>query len=288
MYSKTKEQMSKSNIVAFKKLGASILEAKYSHLSTYVFPTPEEVKNREAFIEEKWQLLDKLAATKLDILKDDLAREEYAEKIRLVNEQHVRSFTTLKNWIAEKKAYLQKVEAIGSIQDARVQLNLLDVFVKDKKDMTTVNVAAFKKMGEAVLTAKYQRISEWVFEHPEEVKTREADVDAAWTELDTLADAKRKNLQDALAREQNKEALRLQYAALAGDIMRQVRAQIDKLNVDRFGYTLKEVEAAGVEMAEDDKKVAAFIEAKRAEYTKKFVNSKMLVDVFCLLVFFSA
>eukprot|EP00823_Brevimastigomonas_motovehiculus_P005144 TRINITY_DN362_c0_g1_i3.p1 TRINITY_DN362_c0_g1~~TRINITY_DN362_c0_g1_i3.p1 ORF type:complete len:1611 (+),score=620.13 TRINITY_DN362_c0_g1_i3:65-4897(+) len=274
IYSKAKDQMTKSNVANFKKLGASIVTARYEKLSTYVFPTPQEVKERETFIDEKWVALDKLYAEKLAILQDDLEREQFKEKILLLNEQHIRSFTVLKNWATEKKVYLEKKEEVKSIQDARVHLNLLDVFGKDKQDMHDVNVAAFKKLGQGVVEANYAKKTQWKFEKPEEVKARETETEDAWTMMDKLAQEKRKALEEALALEEKKEALRLKYAGLAGEILRAMKGVCERLMVTVFGYTLKDVEAMGETMAKEDKAIEADIDEKRKAYKQMLDDLK--------------
>jgi hypothetical protein len=51
-------------------------------------------------------------AEKKKVLEDDLAREDFREKLELKNKEHINSFTTLKAWIEEKEAYLNKKEEV--------------------------------------------------------------------------------------------------------------------------------------------------------------------------------
>ena len=69
---------------------------------------------------------------KRPILEDDLAREQYKEKIRLLNQQHIDAHKSLSNWITEKEAYLKTKENISSVEQARTQISLLEIYEDDK------------------------------------------------------------------------------------------------------------------------------------------------------------
>jgi hypothetical protein len=49
-------------------------------------------------------------------------RENFKEKVRLMNTNHIAKHTALESWIAEKEAYLQTKENINSISEAQTQL----------------------------------------------------------------------------------------------------------------------------------------------------------------------
>jgi hypothetical protein len=55
-------------------------------------------------------------------LDDHLAREEFAEKVRMVNRNHIDRHEKLQAWIAEKEAYLKHREVINSVTEAKAQL----------------------------------------------------------------------------------------------------------------------------------------------------------------------
>jgi hypothetical protein len=107
-------------------------------------------QSRLSTVESKWKEFDGLYAEKLAVLQDDLARNEFKDRVTLNNDTHIASHASLSAWIATQEAYVNKKEAIDSVQDARVQLNLLAVFEGDKKEMQHVDVAAFKKLGKGV------------------------------------------------------------------------------------------------------------------------------------------
>jgi hypothetical protein len=63
-----------------------------------------------------------LPAEKKRVLDDHLAREEFAEKVRMMNRNHVDKFEKLQIWIAEKVAYLNIKENINNVAEARTAL----------------------------------------------------------------------------------------------------------------------------------------------------------------------
>lgn len=73
------------NVDALKKLGAEITSAKYeTKFSKWVFETPEEVRDREAFVDQKWNVeLTQAADEKKKALEAALQREVRKEELRL-------------------------------------------------------------------------------------------------------------------------------------------------------------------------------------------------------------
>jgi hypothetical protein len=57
--------------------------------STWQFETPTEVTEREAAVDADWETLSSLSLSKKVVLQDDLAREQFKEKVRLLNKQHI-------------------------------------------------------------------------------------------------------------------------------------------------------------------------------------------------------
>jgi hypothetical protein len=121
------------------------------------------------------------------VLKDDLAREEFREKLLLANQQHINQYNALKAWVDAKTAYLNVKEQVTNVKDARVQLNLIDVYAQTKKELSEANVPALKKLGKHVLESKYATAhSTYSFPNPQEVTDREKWVDDQWVALDAL------------------------------------------------------------------------------------------------------
>lgn len=86
---------------------------------------------------------------------------------------HLEMYNYIRAWADEKLAYLAVKEVIRSSEGAKQHLSLLDVFVSSLKAMTAANVPALRKLGAEILAAKYATaLSQWVYEHPDEIKVR--------------------------------------------------------------------------------------------------------------------
>lgn len=94
-------------------------------------------------------------------------------------------------------------EQIDNIALAKKHLNVLDAFVQDMHDMHSGAVAALNELGKRVRDAQYKTaLSEWKFERPDDVEDKEVVINDMWDELTVLEKAKRKVLEDDLAREE--------------------------------------------------------------------------------------
>jgi len=191
-YETGKQNCTNVNLVAFKKLGWETLDVKFdTPWSQWKWETPDEVKTREQEVLKLFEILDKAAAAKRAILEDDLAREEFREKLRLAAGSHGELFNNIKAWVANMKEVLTKHEAVNSISDANNNLAALNAAVEDKKDATNMTVASLKKKGGEILSAQYKTdLSSYVFNDPSVIKSREFGVDEEWHELDTLTSKK--------------------------------------------------------------------------------------------------
>ncbi len=146
-YDKEKISASTTNVAQFKQLGAEILAQVYqSKFSEWKFQTPEDIDNRHAEIDAGlspsffvsslpmltrwtgWEKLSEFSAVKKEILQDDLAREQFKEKVRLLNEEHIDKHAKLLAWSEEPEAYLKKREEVNSVSEAQTQLSLLEAY----------------------------------------------------------------------------------------------------------------------------------------------------------------
>jgi len=150
------------------------------------------------------------AGGKLAVLKDDLAREQFKQKLRRWNKQHIDASKALLQWISESRLYLEKKEPVDSIADAETNLARLRAYETAKHDILNVNVSALRKLGSELLTAEYKtQWSNWKWETPDEVKIREDELHGLFQVLDKLSAKKFAVLEDDLGREQFREKLRL-------------------------------------------------------------------------------
>jgi len=226
-------------------LGKDVLAAKYeTSYSHWTIENPEQIGHRQGEIAGLLDKLTALSATKLEILTDDLHREKFRERLVQQNKQHIAIHAKIGVWEAASMAYLGATDAFDSIADAESNLRRFEAYTIDKNDVTSVNVAALKKVGHDIVTAKYEtKLSKYVFPTPNEVRDRESDIDHKWKALDSAAAAKKSALDKALALELKKEELRLQFANLARDYTRWAGAQAQTAGQAVFGFTLAEVSA---------------------------------------------
>lgn len=241
-YVTEKDYTTKGAVASMKHLGVQIQVPYKSALSEWKWETPDEIHARENEIDADWKALDELWAKKHAVLKDDLAREEFKERLRLDNENHQSKHKWLTEYAATSAAYLTKKDAVDSIADANNNLASLEAFENDKHDVTNFNVASLKKLGAQIIAARYEGLTKYQFKTPEEITAREGAIDAKWAELANLAVAKKAVLDEDLAREKKKEALRLQFADAAADFGRWAHGRQEECVSTHFGFVLKEVE----------------------------------------------
>jgi hypothetical protein len=147
-YDKEKVSTTTVSVAQFKQLGAEILAQVYtSQYSEWKFETPEDISSRHAAIDAGmkgnnnlkfknvfiyfligWEKLSALSAIKKEILQDDLARELFKEKVRLLNEEHIDKHDKLQAWADEQEDYLKTREEVLSVNEAHTQLSLFEVY----------------------------------------------------------------------------------------------------------------------------------------------------------------
>lgn len=92
-----------------------------------------------------------------------------------------------------------------------VELSRLDAYRSEQKDAFANVVVVFKNLGEEIRSAKYERLSTYVYEQPELVTKREGGIDQRFDVLTQRTAAKEEVLQAALDLENRKEAKRVEY-----------------------------------------------------------------------------
>eukprot|EP01094_Clydonella_sp_ATCC50884_P008373 TRINITY_DN177_c0_g1_i1.p1 TRINITY_DN177_c0_g1~~TRINITY_DN177_c0_g1_i1.p1 ORF type:complete len:1232 (+),score=684.36 TRINITY_DN177_c0_g1_i1:352-3696(+) len=129
---------------------------------------------------------------------------ELNRQIKLVrwNDQHTATHQKMKQWVAEKEAYLNTKEVITSVGDAFFQISVLDAYNNESRQLVESSIAAWKALGD--------ELDKEVYEGLAAVRAREHEVDADIERLTALSAKKKPVLDDDLAREQFREGLRLQ------------------------------------------------------------------------------
>jgi hypothetical protein len=263
---------SAGEITALFEAGTAIRDEKYeSEHSNWSYPAPEEVTMLEDAVNDFVAELQAGETNKRAILEDDLARELYTEETHLLGGQHVDKALQCAGWANEKATQLQEDVVVHSMREARVGLSVLAAYSTEKVRFTETAVTSLKALGVTLLARKYETaLSKYIFESPEEVSDREAEVDDHWTKLDALATSRNKTLEGLLVRETRKEELRVDFADKAGDVSAYCGDQIALIGEPEgqkltFGSTVQEVEAHGPSLAALDTTVDEMVANKRGQ-----------------------
>jgi len=257
-----------NSVDPLKALGQEILTAEYkTQYSEYRYHLADELREHEACIDDHWSKLAAATAEKRRWLDDSLAREQFKEELRMQASQHHDRFQKLTAWCQEKEAYLAVREEIGSVADAQMHLRLIDAYDAEQKENESNTVAAFKELGQRILTAEYKtELSEYRYHLPDEITSEEGEIDQYWTKLSGLSAEKRQYLDQCLAREQRKEELRVAFAEAADDFTRFGNSSIESLELSLFGFTLEEVEAYATELKSNTDSVNNTMAEKKGVY----------------------
>jgi len=247
-YGKEFQNVNDTSLDQLKKLTAELAREKYERTA--------EAQTREKEIIANFEELKGFAKEKKPFLDDALAREQFKDKVRGMNQEHTNQYTEIQNWSNEKEKYLKHKESINSVPEARTQISRLESFEKEKKRTSEVNVAQLKALGKDIIAQEYKtQYSQWKFENPQEIHDREADLDAKFSQLAQLSVEKRKVLDADLAREVEKERLRMEFARLATEFTRWTKESAEDLKVSSFGFTLEEVEAHQAVLKADNDRI---------------------------------
>jgi Ca2+-binding EF-hand superfamily protein len=268
-YNEESATMQSTVVQEMTALGAGLEKESFENIAT--------VKDRESKNTAAFEKLAAAAATKKAILDDDLARLKKKEAIDLVNLKHVAKYNTLKDWNTEKAAYLATKESISTVAEAQLQISILEMYVGDQKDIEANSVAALKAVGQEILTAEYQSdLSSWKFENPGEVTGREAEVDGWLQSLTKAAADKSAVLQDDLARELEKERLRLLFANQASEFTRWSASLVADLPGTAFGFNLAQVSAFKAKLDAQDGEISSSANAKLSAAKDTFSAAEKL------------
>jgi len=279
-----KHAIEKGAIAELKSLGEKIRSTEYStQYSQWKYGQSEEVTAVETNADELLAQLAAASAAKKAILEDDLARELYAEETRLIAGQHLDKGLQCANWATLKVSYMESEIVVHSIHEAQVSISLLASYSAEKVRFTNTAVATLKELGKTVLSRKYEtQFSNYTFENPDDIRSREEDIDDYWQKLDQLCATRQKTLDELLVRELRKEQLRIEFADFAGDLVRYADDKIEMIGTadeqkTLFGFNLKEVEAYDSTLTELDTTTATAVASKREKCSKAVAEMALLV-----------
>eukprot|EP01105_Mastigella_eilhardi_P024476 TRINITY_DN6390_c1_g1_i1.p1 TRINITY_DN6390_c1_g1~~TRINITY_DN6390_c1_g1_i1.p1 ORF type:complete len:974 (-),score=347.49 TRINITY_DN6390_c1_g1_i1:92-3013(-) len=239
------KDVKENTVVELKKLGSQLRDNKYEH--------QVDVDAREHHVDEFFQKLTSLSAAKRPVLDDDLARELFKEKLRIMASQHKDKYGKICDWQTAKKAYLAVREELHSVPEVHVCLALLEAFDQEQKGTRDSSVASLKKLGNEILSAAYKtQYSEYKYHLPQEITAAEADIDTKFGELTEGSKSKKLYLEQCLARETKLEELRVEFGIAATEYTRWVKDAVENLQMAHFGFDLEEVEAYKAELDKEE------------------------------------
>lgn len=236
-YDRELETIKSRNMAALHELSSTLAAEHYEFIDT--------VKSRDAAIDAGIVTLNQAEAARRPVADDDLAREKFKAAARALADQHAQSIATLHAWIHAKAAYLATTEQVGTVADARRHLGNLDLYDEEQKRSASTSVVDLKALGAKVLSQKWHtQHSDWEWDNAAFIHDPEAQIDAEFQKLSGSSAAKRAVLDADLARELEKERLRLEWANLASEYTAWAEDVVNNnLAFAHFGFTLEEVEA---------------------------------------------
>jgi actinin alpha len=183
---------------------------------------------------------------------------ELNRQVRLLkqDEHHTIVSNKLTGWVQQKDAYLARDDPIESVGAALLAIRTLEAFDKEMASLVSGTFAALRKNGAHLASEKYERTAQTL--------GRESALNDSFAHLKKLSQERRPVLDAALAREQRKEELRLQFANLAADVIGWVKETADDLGSTIFGFTLEEVEAFAATMEATNKSLNAEMAKRKA------------------------
>ena len=141
-----------------------------AYLGKEKFERQADVQSREKAIKEGLDSLEAQGKEKKPVLEDDLARELCKEKVTMWVKLHKDIYDKLVSWSTEKQQYLSAIHTtrVSSVQDANLQVSLLEAFTHEKADTVAGEGARLTQQGNDIRNEKYKSAySEWHYEKPE-------------------------------------------------------------------------------------------------------------------------
>eukprot|EP00808_Paulinella_micropora_P017274 g24501.t1 len=176
-----------------------LLENKFEHSAT--------VEANENEIATGLTELEGFAFKKKALHEDDLAREKFKELVRGWADDHLTGYRKLETYVNDKKAILEKKETVESIADALLHISILEYSIEEDK-ITLPKLEPLKKIADDILKAEYKtELSEWKYETPDEITTRNKYLEDTFAGNAELSTKKMEVLQDSLARETFKQEI---------------------------------------------------------------------------------
>ena len=192
-----------------KALAETVRRRMYeSDYSTYVFRETEEVDKKESTLDERWGQVGGMIGEKRKVAEDHVARTLFQDATMLRVREHAHAHAVISGWTATQLDYLTHHVDITSVRDARLHVNILDAFDRQKADILVGAVEDLKALGAQIRTEGHtSNFSTWSYGEADAVEALEAEIDGSFGAMDTEARKLRAELLDALERETYKESV---------------------------------------------------------------------------------
>jgi len=240
-------QAYKSSESAEKKVENTNLAALYEKISSLLKENsrPEFVPPQGLAVADVAGLFQQLETAEKeaeDEIKKELARHERIAKLL---KQFAKESKEFEPWFAKKKEYLEKVETVENLTQARLQLKLLQAFEEDYSS----NATQIEKLGGVV-----KEIESLNYNDTDSLKVTLNKIDEEHKNLQPLYEAKKNDLNEKLALQQKMEEMRQQYATLIKGYQKYAKEACQRIQDFPFGTTLEAVVAAEAELGKSDEK----------------------------------
>jgi len=208
-----------------------------------------------AQINALWNKLEQAEKDRNSALEEELARQERLEA--LVNRFKVKA-KVLTDFANGKQNLLQSQEGeqFNSVAQVQVRLQMLDAFDQDlENSKTRLNIAI--DLGNEIIAADYK--------DKDEIQNKINELNGLWETLGNLSTQRRETLNTELARQEQMEDLRKQFAAAAKSLDRYVKDACENArDHTSFGLTLADVENYRADLENNEKEVLGEVDSKKA------------------------
>lgn len=214
-------------------------------------PAPEHTLEA---IDQQFEQLNKEEKSREEALVTELKRQE---KLSGLFKDFTLKSNDLRAWCETKEAYLKKEEDVGTVISAQIQVDLLSAYAVEY-DQSKSRVEKLKEL--------HQGLEEGHFRDVESVKVTLDSVVAIWESLEPLHATKQALLKEAVLKETEKEALRVEFSRLATEFDRWTRSMVDKVSQFAFGSTLDAVLAYKASKETDDGQILSEAQTRKKAF----------------------
>jgi spectrin beta, non-erythrocytic 2 len=203
-------------------LGETIVDASYSsQLSQWRFEGASDVANRDASLEDSWDALEQLVATKRAALADTVERLTFAETTRMLANQCFAQVPELEGVISRVRLRLLAQWPVRSLGEARIAVRVWQSLSDEVGTELQAGLAELAGRAREVAGRKFaSALSSYAYERMSELDGVVARLQSGVNELHELLRRKRDEVGEAMRREQSRQEMSVGFATSAEQLMR--------------------------------------------------------------------